>query len=99
MTGETKSNKRRKTRRKPSPNRRTCTIPEAGEALGLSRESAYGAARAAGNLHAGDLVGGSSSRWRGSIRSCLKTRAHKNATAPSGGGTPAKIKRIRNAVL
>ena len=39
MKGETKSNKRRKTRRKPSPNRRTCTIPEAGEVLGLSRES------------------------------------------------------------
>ena len=45
MKGETKSNKRRKTRRKPSPNRRTCTIPEAGEALGLSRESAYEAAK------------------------------------------------------
>ena len=46
MKGETKSNKRRKTRRKPSPNRRTCTIPEAGEVLGLSRESAYKAAKA-----------------------------------------------------
>ena len=35
--------KRRK--RPASPNRRTCTIPEAGEVLGLSRESAYDAAK------------------------------------------------------
>jgi len=33
-----------KSKRPVSPNRRTCTIPEAGEALGLSRESAYKAA-------------------------------------------------------
>jgi hypothetical protein len=36
--------KKPKTKRKPSPNRRTVTIPEAGEILGLSRESAYKAA-------------------------------------------------------
>ena len=45
MNGETKSTKRRKPRRKPSPNRRTCSIPEAGEVLGLSRDAAYDAAK------------------------------------------------------
>lgn len=37
--------KRRKGKRKPSTKRRTCTVPEAGEILGLSRESAYEAAK------------------------------------------------------
>lgn len=45
MQGETKTNKRRKGRRKPSPKRRTCSIPEAGEVLGLSRDAAYDAAK------------------------------------------------------
>ena len=45
MQRVTKSNKRRKTRRKPSPKRRTCSIPEAGEVLGLSRDAAYDAAK------------------------------------------------------
>ena len=35
---------------KSKPKRRTCTVPEAGEALGLSRESAYRAAKS-GEIH------------------------------------------------
>ena len=73
MKGETKSNKRRKTRRKPSPNRRTCTIPEAGEVLGLSRESAYEAAKASRRKFTRcRLAGENLCRWRGSTRSCLR---------------------------